>query len=105
MVVLFGAHAACHGVLLFFFLNIRRPPRSTLFPYTTLFRSDHGARRGPLRAVPRPPGDAPVRGAPLDAAGAGVRGAARALRGPGTLAGRARGGAAAPGLQIGRAHV
>src|SRR5215469_16598974 len=29
--------------LLFFFLMIRRPPRSTLFPYTTLFRS--GSRR------------------------------------------------------------
>src|SRR2546422_6363907 len=28
-------------VLFFFFLMIRRPPRSTLFPYTTLFRS-HG---------------------------------------------------------------
>src|ERR1035438_10677847 len=27
------------GVLLLFFLMIRRPPRSTLFPYTTLFRS------------------------------------------------------------------
>src|SRR2546430_11293917 len=26
----------------FFFLMIRRPPRSTLFPYTTLFRSKHG---------------------------------------------------------------
>src|SRR2546422_4447382 len=25
----------------FFFLMIRRPPRSTLFPYTTLFRSDY----------------------------------------------------------------
>src|SRR4029077_21292782 len=25
-----------------FFLMIRRPPRSTLFPYTTLFRSDRG---------------------------------------------------------------
>src|SRR6266542_7016969 len=25
----------------FFFLMIRRPPRSTLFPYTTLFRSRH----------------------------------------------------------------
>src|SRR5437899_11277163 len=31
---------------LFFFLMIRRPPRSTLFPYTTLFRSDPGADRG-----------------------------------------------------------
>src|SRR3712207_8471311 len=27
----------------FFFLMIRRPPRSTLFPYTTLFRSSGGA--------------------------------------------------------------
>src|SRR3712207_7738061 len=27
-------------LLLVFFLMIRRPPRSTLFPYTTLFRSD-----------------------------------------------------------------
>src|SRR3989442_11836421 len=26
-------------ILIFFFLMIRRPPRSTLFPYTTLFRS------------------------------------------------------------------
>src|SRR6266568_8542466 len=40
------------SVILFFFLMIRRPPRSTLFPYTTLFRSGHGrwrsspARRG-----------------------------------------------------------
>src|SRR5256885_15952371 len=31
----------------FFFLMIRRPPRSTLFPYTTLFRSDlHGDGMG-----------------------------------------------------------
>src|SRR5256885_7907117 len=30
----------------FFFLMIRRPPRSTLFPYTTLFRSHHAARGG-----------------------------------------------------------
>src|SRR2546430_13690272 len=30
-------------LLIFFFLMIRRPPRSTLFPYTTLFRS---LRRG-----------------------------------------------------------
>ena len=28
-------------LLCFFFLMIRRPPRSTLFPYTTLFRSQH----------------------------------------------------------------
>src|SRR2546427_8627638 len=30
----------------FFFLMIRRPPRSTLFPYTTLFRSLFGHERG-----------------------------------------------------------
>src|SRR5438045_9525884 len=30
--------------LCFFFLLIRRPPRSTLFPYTTLFRSGDDAR-------------------------------------------------------------
>src|SRR5437879_8055532 len=31
-------------MLFFFFLLIRRPPRSTLFPYTTLFRSIAGQR-------------------------------------------------------------
>src|SRR6516162_10776896 len=31
----------------FFFLMIRRPPRSTLFPYTTLFRSACSPRRWP----------------------------------------------------------
>src|SRR5690349_25147572 len=33
----------------FFFLMIRRPPRSTLFPYTTLFRSLPRGRSGPSR--------------------------------------------------------
>src|SRR5258708_35499057 len=33
-------------LLLFFFLMIRRPPRSTLFPYTTLFRSLAGSDMG-----------------------------------------------------------
>src|SRR2546425_5015749 len=32
-------------LLIFFFLMIRRPPRSTLFPYTTLFRSQMAAGR------------------------------------------------------------
>src|SRR2546422_3691069 len=32
------------SILFFFFLMIRRPPRSTLFPYTTLFRSFIGHR-------------------------------------------------------------
>src|SRR3712207_8049663 len=31
--------STCVSLLYFFFLMIRRPPRSTLFPYTTLFRS------------------------------------------------------------------
>src|SRR3712207_8126558 len=45
-------------IFYFFFLMIRRPPRSTLFPYTTLFRSDrlrqlhtlvaHGLGHGPV---------------------------------------------------------
>src|SRR2546426_4935075 len=51
--------------MLFFFLMIRRPPRSTLFPYTTLFRSvllgrDGGlAPGGAVLAVEVPP-DAPA---------------------------------------------
>src|SRR2546426_9128455 len=36
-------------MILFFFLMIRRPPRSTLFPYTTLFRSDALPRRRDAR--------------------------------------------------------
>src|SRR3712207_7546377 len=46
----------------FFFLMIRRPPRSTLFPYTTLFRSipiaaaaaSPRARRRPVSGAPGP---------------------------------------------------
>src|SRR2546430_12312325 len=41
----------------FFFLMIRRPPRSTLFPYTTLFRS-RGGRRGRRGARGRAAGPA-----------------------------------------------
>src|SRR2546427_12264285 len=52
------------AVSIFFFLMIRRPPRSTLFPYTTLFRSWRG-RGGPWRvsgfprrhSASRPSGD------------------------------------------------
>src|SRR5215471_20024598 len=39
--------------LIFFFLTIRQPPRSTLFPYTTLFRSSD--RDGELEATERDP--------------------------------------------------
>src|SRR2546429_3665826 len=35
-------------ISLFFFLMIRRPPRSTLFPYTTLFRSFGDSTRGSI---------------------------------------------------------
>ena len=38
---LFFFISICLLFMLFFFLMIRRPPRSTLFPYTTLFRSKH----------------------------------------------------------------
>src|SRR6266436_5171965 len=54
----------------FFFLMIRRPPRSTLFPYTTLFRSGADrplARPRPWSARDRPPAGA---GAVNDLAGA-----------------------------------
>src|SRR5438270_2441769 len=37
--------------IFFFFLMIRRPPRSTLFPYTTLFRSLGGRGRADHQAV------------------------------------------------------
>src|SRR3954462_16040376 len=47
--------------LLFFFLMIRRPPRSTLFPYTTLFRSGGRvpghARGSPVLGLPPGPPD------------------------------------------------
>src|SRR3989449_9813747 len=42
LIIVFSAHLS----FIFFFLMIRRPPRSTLFPYTTLFRSVF-IRRGP----------------------------------------------------------
>src|SRR3712207_8931878 len=53
----------------FFFLMIRRPPRSTLFPYTTLFRSfpaggathPRGGSEGSSPAVRRPSGHGPDR--------------------------------------------
>src|SRR2546429_4631236 len=50
-----------HVFLSFFFLMIRRPPRSTLFPYTTLFRSLHrrslpaGETSGARRRLARQP--------------------------------------------------
>src|SRR6478735_10141913 len=47
-------HSSC-CFFVFFFLMIRRPPRSTLFPYTTLFRSPPEALAHPaLHAVGQP---------------------------------------------------
>src|SRR3712207_9014821 len=57
-----------------FFLMIRRPPRSTLFPYTTLFRSTRGA------CTPREPAHADA------CAGARPHSRAPGGRGPGDLA-------------------
>src|SRR6266511_5624844 len=41
----------CFSSFFFFFLMIRRPPRSTLFPYTTLFRSSGDANPYCTRVV------------------------------------------------------
>src|SRR2546425_8236804 len=43
------------SLIFFFFLMIRRPPRSTLFPYTTLFRSLPVNARGPAGWVVQTP--------------------------------------------------
>src|SRR5258708_39881000 len=41
LLLAFSYHSSAFlSLIFFFFLMIRRPPRSTLFPYTTLFRSD-----------------------------------------------------------------
>src|SRR5256885_9617497 len=40
---------------------IRRPPRSTLFPYTTLFRSGSGRHRADVLGIPPPPPPRPPR--------------------------------------------
>src|SRR5260370_1745491 len=63
-------------VMLFFFLMIRRPPRSTLFPYTTLFRSRVALRR--LDRLRRGGDDGGAGDASLE--GGAVRGPASALR-------------------------
>src|SRR5690348_18175622 len=58
-VIVSHIYSDSHALFLFFFffLMIRRPPRSTLFPYTTLFRSPRPVGQGPHRRVeahPRP---------------------------------------------------
>src|SRR2546428_6921521 len=51
---------SAYSSFFFFFLMIRRPPRSTLFPYTTLFRSQLADQHGLYRA--HQPVDAPACG-------------------------------------------
>src|SRR3712207_1221350 len=83
-------------LVVFFFLMIRRPPRSTLFPYTTLFRSRRASScRGVGGAVPGRAGGDDSAALPGDLAlGAGAHRAGGG-RGPGLRAalGDATGGA------------
>src|SRR2546422_1091797 len=83
-------------IFFFFFLMIRRPPRSTLFPYTTLFRSQLRDRSRPRRARARP-----ERAALAERDRCGEAGALRVLERPGPaeagLAGELRSGACLPG--------
>src|SRR3712207_7730062 len=73
-----------------FFLMIRRPPRSTLFPYTTLFRSQRPGRRRAAR--PHPDHDA--------ARGPRPRAVRARLRG-----GPARGGADRKSTRLNSSHA
>src|SRR2546427_9969533 len=52
----FCSHHAKFHYFFFFFLMIRRPPRSTLFPYTTLFRSSFGPVDGAVPGAQRSAG-------------------------------------------------
>src|SRR5204863_10183961 len=58
-----GRNFAYLGVCVFFFLRDLHPPKSTLFPYTTLFRSPSDEAAEPLAEPARP-------GAPSRASGA-----------------------------------
>src|SRR5438477_6031753 len=53
-----------HSICSLFFLMIRRPPRSTLFPYTTLFRSNKSSREPIIKSVPSSPGRTRIRPLP-----------------------------------------
>src|SRR5436305_7985803 len=54
---------AIYSFIFFFFLMLRRPPRSTLFPYTTLFRSPV-RHRGPCPPTGRRRGSPALRRSP-----------------------------------------
>src|SRR3712207_8764030 len=83
-------------VVAFFFLMIRRPPRSTLFPYTTLFRSRRSVRPARRRARRRP--------VPADPRGA-VHPAARAGRTRGRGGGLAGGGPDRKSTRLNSSHA
>src|SRR5437899_11575642 len=53
MHLLYSLSPSASVFFFFFFLMIRRPPRSTLFPYTTLFRSRVGRCEKFVRRPPR----------------------------------------------------
>src|SRR3989441_13303650 len=78
----------------FFFLMIRRPPRSTLFPYTTLFRSELPPRLPAVRGVDRVP--RARRAAPRRRARRAARPRVLGCDGPRRLAGRAAVGRLGP---------
>src|SRR3712207_8500157 len=79
---------------IFFFLMIRRPPRSTLFPYTTLFRSRGGGGRGRRALAAREP-----------AAGLAQGRARRRPRGRGRAARRRRGDRKSTRLNSSHANI
>src|SRR5438034_2468727 len=54
-------HPVFHSSITSFFLSIRRPPRSTLFPYTTLFRSPKGCEDPKGGEALRPVSPQPLR--------------------------------------------
>src|SRR3712207_9195239 len=56
--------------LIFFFLMIRRPPRSTLFPYTTLFRSPNEEAVEAVEEAAADAEEAPADDAPAEEAAA-----------------------------------
>src|SRR2546423_15076269 len=79
----------------FFFLMIRRPPRSTLFPYTTLFRSQERQRLIHLRTAYHERWDEPqgadAAGQQQQPVGEGARQDLLTHRGGGVAAGAGRG--------------
>src|SRR3712207_9389831 len=90
---------------------IRRPPRSTLFPYATLFRSGGGLRHGrggarrhghrDIRVIHRPPGVGGRAGGVDGVRAARAVGRERQGRRPGAVLGRVRDGETLLGVEVG----